>query len=491
MGPLLASYIIIMGSLVFGAVACSFSFGGKIVARITVIWAIVLTLAFFTSIWALVAVVIFAAVAIKDEPPETKVFYFVALMPVLPLEAYNIPFPGLNYLWELSFIRILVLGLFFPLFVIYVSRDLRDGGFFRLSDLFFLCFIVLTAVMSLRMGNVISALRAMFSTLVDVGIPYFVISRFLFSSKGLNWLLCGFLISAAFLSFFSIFESILKWRLYSEVLVALNLEFSPVALIPYSRSGVVRASGGSMLQPLAFAYFISLAIVVCFFLWKRNVIRFIPAGILMGLYLLALLFTDSKGGMLSMSVGLFIIYFMQFHKSVKLLFGMAGAIIFPVMIGYFITFGFSAIDSQGSYEYRYQLILNSLSAVSQNFLLGSADFLNDPSLERSRQGEGIIDVVNLYLQVVLQYGMVGLFLYVMTFVTIIRDVVKKKSVVGFEHKDLLVALLVMTMVFIGTCSDVSYIPWYITLLWGVSRAYVNFDEKVPEYSGAPLKTVAG
>ncbi len=480
MGPLLTCYIIIIGSVLFGAIICSFSFGLKAVAKISIVWMAITTFAVFTNLWVLLAFAAFAAVAIRNEPPEVKLYYFIAFLPVLPLEAYNIPFPGVNYLWELSFIRFLSLSLLFPLFLVYILKDSPGGKVFNVSDLFFLLFIILTAIMTLRLPTLVGAIRTTFSLFVEVVLPYFVISRFLLKPQSLNWIFSAFLVTAAFLSFFSIFESILQWRFYTELLISLNLDYDPIAMVPYARSGVIRTSGGPMLQTLAFAYFISLAIIVCFFFWQKGVMRFIPAAMLLSLYVVALLFTGSRGGILAVVTGIFVLYFVRSHKSVKLLLTMAGAVIIPVLIGYFAAFGFSAIDNEGTFEYRYQLVLNSLNAVSQNPLLGSDGFLNNASLAQSRQGEGIIDVVNMYLLVLLEYGVVGLFLYVMIFVSIIRDVVRKKSVHGFDHKELLLALLFMTLIFIGTCSYVSFIPWYVIVFLAIARAYSSFREHVSE-----------
>lgn len=476
MGPLLAAYIYIIACIGAGAVLCCFAFGRNAVIKISVLWVGVITLAFFTHIMVLFVAVAMYAAYIKHQPHESKAFLYVALMPILPLETYVVPFPGLNYLIGLSFLRIFAIAFFLPLFFQALSKPSREGGV-RSTDVYFFCFILLMALMSFRSGNVTSTMRSIVDVMLDFGIPYYVITRYVTKSEFLSWVFCGFLISAAFLSFCAIIESIKVWRFYAQVLFSLNLQFDPSAVVPYSRNGVVRTGGGPMFQTLAFAYFIAMAIVMCFFFWKKGIIRLIPAGILMTLYSCALMYTDSKGGMMAVVVGVLVIYYVDLHKSFKFMATVAGIIIVPIMIGYLFSSDLSkADDGDGSFSYRYQLFLNSLDAISRNPILGSPDFTDNKVLQGSIQGEGIIDVVNLYLLVTLEYGFVGLFLYLMIFLSLIKGIVRKENVAGFDHKGLVLGLIAMTMVLILTISDASFVPFYIMLVWALARTYIGLEE---------------
>ena len=135
----------------------------------------------------------------------------------------------------------------------------------------------------------------------------------------------------------------------------------------------------------------------------------IPALLVLCVFSCAIYLTYSRGGRLALIVGLFVLYFLWVKG-----FGVPAVSGF-VMVLFFIvsqlaTGGLGAFDTQGTFQYRYDLILNSMDAVSNNWLLGSADYIGNEQLQQSRQGQGIIDVVNVYLQV---YCIVvlGLFLY--------------------------------------------------------------------------------
>lgn len=57
--------------------------------------------------------------------------------------------------------------------------------------------------------------------------------------------------------------------------------------------------------------------------------------------------------------------------------------------------------------------------IQRNPLFGSFDFRNTPEMQSMIQGEGIIDIVNTYINLALRVGLVGLTLFVGFFVSIL------------------------------------------------------------------------
>lgn len=436
-------------------------------------WAVVAGLAMFTNMWLLSMAVVMGAVMIKDSSSDLKVFYFVAMLPMIPLNFFVLPFPGLNTLWELSGPRLLVLALLLPAFFVYVIRVSKGRDIFRMSDLYFLCFVVLVSLLSFRGGGLTVMLRVTLSNFVELIIPYFVISRFITSSRSIDWVFTAFLISASFLACASLIEVVRSWRFYAETLINLNLVYSPVAFVTYVRGGIVRASGGSMLQPLAFAYFSAMAFVVCFYMWKNRIVSRLMALPMMALLFVAMMATGSRGGLLVVIVGIFMVYYFKFSSGLRFMINLAAVVLVPLGVITIAAVGVSAIDTEGSFQYRVDLIANSMNAVKSNLLFGSADYLNNADLEQSRQGEGIIDIVNTYLAKALSSGVVGLFLYVMSYFAVIYSAYRKAPSLTADRKDILLTLVAMTLVFIGTCSEVSYIPWYAVVVLAMTRAYVD------------------
>jgi O-antigen ligase len=294
------------------------------------------------------------------------------------------------------------------------------------------------------------------------------------------------LISASFISFISIAGSLVGWRLYGEILQAMNLVYGPAALIPYSRGFVTRASGGAMLQPLAVALYSAIVIVTAYFMMQKKQLKPLFGIPLMLVYLTVLIFTNSRGGWLVAMIGIAMLYYMKLNKVLKLLMSAVGTGLVVSVILFLAVGDLSAIDPEGTFQYRVDLISNSMSAVSNNLLFGSANFMSDPALQASMQGEGIIDIVNMYLEIALRKGLAALIPFIMVFIILIRDMAAKKGVMGTDHKDLLVAILVMIMVFVATCSSTSFIQWYVIIFLAVARAYTGFAE--PQTSSVQAST---
>lgn len=476
MSPNIVACILVLGSIGLGAAISYFAFGMKLVFRVAFMWACIVVIAFLGHIFILIVATIIFTVYIREAPNEAKLLYFVALLPAMPVEGYSLPFPGLQYLWNLSFLRLMILCLLAPLFFNYVNSAVKRGAYLNVTDTFFILFLLLKILLVVRLDSVTNMARAAFTLFVDFGIPYFAISRFLLSPGSLHWMLSVFLIGAMFISFVSIIETLKSWRIYGPMLDQMNLNYDPQMLVPWARSGRARAAGGSMFQPLAYAYFVAMAMLVCFYYWRHKFIRFVPMLMMMSVFSVGLLFTGSRGGLLIFIVGLYVLFYMRLNSMMKMFLGGATAAAVIGGIVYFSIFGFAGVDgAEGSFEYRRLLIINSLNAVSQNLLLGSNDYTSNAYLARSLQGQGIIDVTNMYLQIALDNGIIGVFLFLGMFVSLIKAVWDKQGVTGFDHKDLMLALIVMTMVFIGTCSDVSFVPWYTFLVVALARAYVGFQ----------------
>jgi O-antigen ligase len=124
--------------------------------------------------------------------------------------------------------------------------------------------------------------------------------------------------------------------------------------------------------------------------------------------------------------------------------------------------------------YRERLFDNAILVIRRSPWFGSIDYMSTPEMQMMIQGEGIIDIVNTYLQVALKSGLVGLGLFVGFFVTILiglRRVLKFEVVreLGFDASiRASIATLVAMLVEIGTVSSVDFIPyvyWSFAGLW--------------------------
>ena len=134
-------------------------------------------------------------------------------------------------------------------------------------------------------------------------------------------------------------------------------------------------------------------------------------------------------------------------------------------------------SEQNTITYRQQLFENSIVVIKKHPLFGSINYLSTPEMEAMRQGEGIIDIVNTYLQVSLESGLVGLFLFIGFFGSVswrIHNTIRRKHAKGTEELLLgraLLATIAGIMFIIFTVSSISSIP---LVYWAVAGLGVGF-----------------
>jgi len=119
--------------------------------------------------------------------------------------------------------------------------------------------------------------------------------------------------------------------------------------------------------------------------------------------------------------------------------------------------------------------------IQRNPLLGSADYLETPEMESMRQGAGIIDVVNTYLQIALQSGLVGLGIFLLIFSIPLLRLYKMNSTLknndSFKHlvvqNRALISTLLGIMVIIFTVSGVGITQIYYWSILGLACAFLK------------------
>ena len=134
-------------------------------------------------------------------------------------------------------------------------------------------------------------------------------------------------------------------------------------------------------------------------------------------------------------------------------------------------------SEQGSIEYRTNWLSASAPLIERNFWFGDVQVTKAPELEVMRQGEGIIDLVNTFLAVLLHYGVVGLFLFIAMFISALSFVKrftrssneKTKSPDRLHH--VLTSTVVSLMFILITLSMISVIPILIWTFLGLCSAY--------------------
>jgi hypothetical protein len=133
----------------------------------------------------------------------------------------------------------------------------------------------------------------------------------------------------------------------------------------------------------------------------------------------------------------------------------------------------------GSVVYRQNLWDASITVLQQNLWFGDLEYLANPLMEKMRQGEGIIDMVNSYLQFAMSYGMVGLGLFMLVLLGSWSSLRIPSALSGDGSDELqdmkrgLRSALVVTALTIATCSYIEYVPAVVWLIIGLSAGFAR------------------
>ena len=140
---------------------------------------------------------------------------------------------------------------------------------------------------------------------------------------------------------------------------------------------------------------------------------------------------------------------------------------------------FGSVET-GNIEYRQRLLESAMQLVWRNPVLGSSDYVDRLAEMGMVQGQGIVDLVNTYVQVVLRSGLVGLTLFagvmVAAFFAALRarklSLRSKAGDVADMGRSLAAAQLAI-IVTIGSVSSILVIPWIYWCLTGMLVAYAR------------------
>jgi O-antigen ligase len=130
------------------------------------------------------------------------------------------------------------------------------------------------------------------------------------------------------------------------------------------------------------------------------------------------------------------------------------------------------VDSE-NVEYRQRLLEISLSLIAGSPWLGVPGYMN--YMEELRQGQGIIDIVNSYVQIALNTGLIGVACFVGTFAATLVGLFRLRRQPGASPEAVqtathLIATTLAAMSVIVTTSSIVVIPQVMCMLVGMGVA---------------------
>ena len=380
-----------------------------------------LTAAAFLSpnfwLFAVVAIPVLTTAGRKDSNPGA---FYLFLLSVIPSISITIPMVGISRLFEVDNYMLLSIFVMAPAALrMRKSKQYHASGRLRTMDTFLLCYGILTAFFYLQPEvsrgvlaafTVTDAIRRALVFFIATYIPYWVISRSILSRKVLVEDFAAFILACAVMAGVAVFESASHWLLFGEMAERWGEGNSFSSY--YWRGNSLRAMASAG-HPLALGYLLAVAFGFWLYLQSHSIpTRHRIGGIL--LLWLGLLATYSRGPWL-IACCIFLVYqllvpraWSRFFKAAAIA-GMAAVVISFTPLGDKIVDAlpfFHNSPEDASVVYRHRLLDRTWQVIQENPILGDQEVLL--KLQDLRQGEGIIDVVNSYVNVLLGSGFVGL-----------------------------------------------------------------------------------
>ncbi len=381
----------------------------------------VLTAASFLSpnfwIFALVAIIALTIVGRKDSNPGAL---YLFLLSVVPAISFTIPMVGISRLFDINNYILLSIVLMVPAALrMRRSKEFQASRRLRMMDALLLCYGILTAFFYLQPEisrgvlaafTFTDAVRRAFVFFIETYVPYWVISRSILNRRVLIEDFAAFVLACTLMAGVAVFEGSSHWLLFGELAQRWGQGYSFSSY--YWRGSSLRAASSAG-HPLVLGYL--LAIAFGFWLYLQSLA--LPTRYRIGVTLLlwlGLVATYSRGPWL-IACCIFLVYFLLMPRAWSRLFKAAAiAAIFTVVVS-FTPLGdkivnalpfFSTSTEDSSVVYRRRLFDRTWEVIQESPILGDQDALL--KLQDLRQGEGIIDIINTYVNVLLATGFVGL-----------------------------------------------------------------------------------
>ncbi|KAF0162131.1 MAG: hypothetical protein FD157_3992 [Rhodocyclaceae bacterium] len=460
--------------------ACSLAMTEDDFVRRRNLWFAVTLIAFLShNFW--IYILLTGALLLWAAPHEkNKVALLFFLFFALPRISSEIPgFGGIRYFFTIDYFRLFSLAVLLPAAVSLRQQAVAAGGRATATDKILAAYLILNAILQFEYIPLTGTLRGVLIVTTDVVLPYYVVSRSLKNLQSFRDALMSFVVGAMILAAISIFEIARHWLLYSKLDTAMGLtwEFGDYL----DRDESLRASATSG-QPIVLGYI--MAVAFGFLLYLRRTISSTALWVAgLALIVAGEITPISRGPWIGFAAVL-LAYLALGHKSgarlgtLALVGLLASPLLFTTAIGEKIIdlLPFVGTIDTGNIGYRQRLLELSLQIIGYSPLFGMPDFLI--YLEELRQGQGIIDMVNSYLIIALNSGLVGLSLFLSFFGVIMAGIFRRmrsmeKTDEQYELGQALIAVTLGILVTISTVSPISYISVAYWAVAGLGLAYVR------------------
>lgn len=436
------------------------------------VWLLLTVTAFLSSnfwLFTLVAVPVLIWAGRRDKNP---VALYLLLLFVVPEVAVEIPALAVQRLFALDIYRLLSLCVLVPAaWQLWQSRR-GDPTSWSGMDALLLSYGALQIALFIPYDSPTDVLRRTFLFLLDVYVLYYVVSRACATRRAITEAMAYFCLAGALMACVGIFETLRNWLVYTDLATQWQSNF---AAFYFKRGGALRAEASAS-APLVLGFL--LAISLGFWLYLQSHIKAVAWRLAAALmWCLGLIATYSRGPWIGAVVILLTFSLLDPRGMSRLFKALAvGALLAGVIL--LTPLGQHALlggSDPSTLVYREALAHRAWALFQQHPFFGDP-FVTD-QMEELRQGQGIIDLVNTYIEVGLFQGLAGLTLFLAFILVALSRVYRTVKRVAISDRDLallgasLAACIVGTLVMISACSFILGYEKMFYVLAGLAICY--------------------
>lgn len=445
----------------------------------------------YPMLGGLIAAALLLAFLTPKSPDDRAAYYLIALFAVPSGMGAAIPFPGINYLVVIDFPMIAGLLILLPA-VAMMGRP-NAARHAPAAGALMLLFTVLISIQEFRTENLTNGLRGALESVILYALPFMAIIRLAPSLDRFDKIFSAFLMLAVIYACIAFATEATRWNFYTFL-----TERHGVLAFADTREGILRVS--VTVIPVLVGFVATLGVLAVEYFRARRQCGALLAWLYRALFVLTAVITFSRGAWLAMAAGLMTYYFFtKFPRAIRpAAMILIAAFAVPAALTYILEADLDRFDPYGSFEYRRDLLNTSIAHVRQHPLFGDPHFLESEDFAHLLQGQGIIDIVNRYLQVALEHGLVGLALYVGPFFIALvgllglgRRLRARKDTGLEQQRAVLIAGLIAYLVLIATVSGVSLVLHSGVIIVALSTAFIAAARKelaAPDGRGASAAT---
>jgi O-antigen ligase len=425
------------------------------------------------------------AAAITHHGPAGKIGIYLLLACTLPpINLHLGGFGGINYLLDLDHRRVLSMVLLtWAAIEIAATKSTPRATSFVWIDLLVVGYQALRFALQMPHSTFTTQARILVESTFDILLPYFVVTRGLRSMADLRFVGGHLFVGITFAAAVACTETLLQHNLFSGLQSIYNVKWQLTYAL--MRGSLIRVQA-TMPQPIILAFLLLFGIGLGYWFkgqqWRRPAVFALFATIA-----IAEITTFSRGPWLGAAVILLAFLAMR-HLSAA---AFKAACVALVMGG--VALKLAGADQQivtvlgaifgseqadiSSIEYRRELLDTSLALIKQSPWLGVPNYA--AQMQSLRQGEGIIDVVNTYVAILLDAGAIGLAVYLLPLLIVANRLISavRRSASGSlddgsRFAVAMVALILGCLFSIFTTSTWGIMPQLMTMLLALPAAWL-------------------